>query len=200
MIRSVFFLLIWLLVSSCGNLNNSNFSKRKHLKGHFWNLKKKYKNSSSTNDDEVYSVSQESSNTESKEKETVVAELETKHETEREEPTIIRTEQEVKPESTDDLSSQEPLSPASHQQQVDETNSEEQLKERPSQSELNFAAFIIILVGLLFWTGVIGLIVSLILHLTGKFIPWLFYYSLFAAGIPFLAFIIIILLFVVFDI
>ena len=198
MIRNISFLLIVVLVSACGTLNNSQFSKRKHLKGHFWNLKKNYKNSSSDNASEVYAVSQ----TDDGVKDEGAVEIrtstpeDTRMESTPENSVVLEELEESRFESVEDSEEQIDLKPISTERDdVVEANKDEQQSMPPTQGEMTLAAVILILFGLIFWFGVIGLIISLFLKIFSTIIPWLFYTSLIIVGVFVLAFIGIVIFF-----
>lgn len=198
MIRNISFLLIVVLISACGTLKNTQFSKRKHLNGHFWNLKGKYKSSNSNGNSEDYAVSRkEGDKIEKLERiPTTTVDLATES-TPEESSTIEEQEQEERSfEIVEETELQkEQKTSLTKDENVTETTDDQGRNERPSQAEMTFAAIVIILIGLIFWFGVIGLVVTLFLKIFSTIIPWLFYTSLIIVGVFVLTFIGILIFF-----
>lgn len=189
MIRNISFLLIVLIVSSCGTLNSSRFSKRKHLKGHFWNLKKNFKNSNSESNPEDYSVSNadiERSKISVKTA-SVTPVGESEFESSREELEVSEDLEELGPESIEDVeSSNDFTSTTSQRDDTVVANEDQQLKENASDASTDFALYLLLFLLIVFWLGVAGLVVTLFLQIFSTVIPWLFYASLIAVVVPLL--------------
>lgn len=201
MIRNISFLLTVLLVSSCGTLSNSQFSKRKHLKGHFWNLKEKYKNSNSDQTSEVYSVSKTDR---VKSKNTTELSTATPEDNELEitsQESIVSKEREnpVFESSVEIQSEDEQDDPNVENDALIKTSEAEQQKSASSNSAYGVFAFTLVFLGIILGLGIVGLIITLFLRIFSTIIPWLFYASLIVVGASVATFFILLLIVFIFD-